>query len=325
MSNLHDLNPTLVAIANEYSNCLGDYAHPCLFVKVRTCSKRFDYREFDKELPFKLTNQYVGSCSNVHEIDQVPSQLKTGKVEDYGLEVKICYDEIQAQNCACEADARLNLEERGVRRLVDQLWLGKEKRAFDQVFDVTNYTVGENLFDWTGNEINNGGDALAMLKDLIDCKPGFSRPTHAIMPRWVFSALERHPSFLGAGCCNVINSKEIIAGILGLQEICCSDAYIDVNGLGLAPDLQPIINNSILLFHRDDRFDAADCGTANFAHEVVYAPDGQEIITKRKEGCIDNWDMGLRGGVRIKAGYSSKFLVNYDLGCLITNAVLPKA
>ena len=52
--------------------------------------------------------------------------------------------------------------------------------------------------------------------------------------------------------------------------------------------------------------------------EATYTPSGavSDFEVFRNDA---NWDMGLRGGVRVKVGYSSKIVYQYDLAHLITN------
>lgn len=315
MSLVHEQVPSLVAIINEYGNCTSDYAHSCILKKVNTCSPYFQYREFDKDLPYKVTNADYGCYSQVHEIDQVPSTLKSAKTEGQALEIAICMEEFQANNCSANAESRLNLEARAMKRLMDQLMLIKESKVFGQVFDPANYTAPISLAGAEFDAATGATDPLKFLRDKIHSGPSALRPNWMVLPRPVLNKLQMHPAFFGNGCCDVLLDESRLAALLGLRGICVSDAFIDTAALGLPSNLQPIVDNSILLFKRNDNFDSSDCPDATFAFEASFMENGQQFSMYRK---FDD-EMGLHGGYRYKAGYSSGFVYNFDLGCLITD------
>lgn len=326
MSELHENCPVLLSVIREYGNCQAGYAQDCILTKVRTCSPYFQYREFDSEDAFKTYNSQVGCYSQVHEIDLDSSKLISDKVKTYALEIPICRDEMEMQKCLCDAAARLDLEARALRRIMDALKLAKEKSIWEEVLQPANFTAG-NLTDLTGAEIDNPDTAVAanplkLIRDIIASTCSSKRANWIVTSRKVAEKLIQSKAFLGEGCCNVTNPLDTVAALLGVQGICVADTKVDVSALGLPADIVDVFGDSILLYRRNDSFDSTDCPAGTFAFEAIYAPDGQEMSVYRLQGPELTWNLGLRGGVRIKAGYSSKIVYQYDLAHLITNVCI---
>ena len=139
------------------------------------------------------------------------------------------------------------------------------------------------------------------------------------MSKSVLSKLETAQGFLGSmGCCDVATSADRIANLLGLQGICVSDARVDL-GTVVTPSVQNIVGDSILLYRRDDALRRTDGPYSTFAFQANYMPNGQIFEVQRLSGLENTWNMGARGGVRIRVTYSSKYVYNFELGRLITN------
>lgn len=329
----HELQPSLIAIANEYGNCKEDFAHDCLFTPVASCTKDFKYRVFDKDQAYKTANSLVSCYSQVHELQDIASELVQGSVDDFALEVPICRDEIEMQKCACSTEAKLDLEARAVKRAVKSLMIQKEKRAMDLVLDQTQFPAAHVTTIAAGSEFNSGTaaatDPLALLHSIIVDAP--FRPYNMMMTSHkVMARLQKNACFLGDIQRKGVATPESIRSVLGLDAICISRAKADLAAFGLPANRVDIVDNVILLFYRNDSFDSTDCGQHTFAFEAWYqsVPGndmGFEVYTKGGPGNYqDNWDMGLRGGFRAKVGYSSKFVVaDYELGHLILNPIDP--
>ena len=322
MSQIHEQCPRLLSVVREFGNCESDYAQDCILTRVGTCSPYFQWRKFSAGNAYKRYNDLSGCYGNVHEIRLSGSDLISERTKTYALEMPICQDEFDAQRCIENPSNALDLEAQAVREIMNSLRLGKEFRIWSEVLEPANYTAG-NLTDLTGNEIDNADPALAanpltLIRNTIADTCSAARPNWAVMSRKTSEKLIQNKAFLGDGCCNVLNPIETVAALLGLTGICIADAKIDLAGLGLPEEVVDIFGDSILLYRRNDDTTRTDCPRGTFAMEATYTPSGavSDFEVFRNDA---NWDMGLRGGVRVKVGYSSKIVYQYDLAHLITN------
>ena len=326
MAQQHENCPILLSVIREFGNCAEGLAQDCILTRVTTCSPKFGYRVFNSENAFKTYNDQVGCYSQVHEIECDTSSLVYDRVKTYALEKRICHDDLQEQQCFTDPLRRIDLESRALNSILNSLRLKKEIRIWQDATNPANFTTG-NLTSWSGRELDAPGSTtnpLFEIRDIIAGMPSGSRPNWAVIPRAVQEKLIRHPAFFGEGCCNVLNPLDVVTSMLGLTGICVADAQADFSAIGLPADVQNIFPNSILLYRRNDSFTDTECPAGTFAFEAVYRPfqAASEFRVYRLSGTEQNWDMGLDGGLRIKAGYSSAIKYNYDLAHLITDVCI---
>lgn len=321
MSQLHQANVALTSVANSYGNCADAFANECLLTPVVVPRRQFAYREFDRNEPFRVHNAKVSCYSQVHEIGQTPSVLVQDIVEDFALEIPICSDEIIEANAGCDPNERIDIENNAVEKIVNDLQMAREQRIFSKALDSSNYVLNQNLLSWAGSELNTANtlDPFIVLKNHIANQPQSLRPNWMVTSNRVLNALQTSPGFIGgSNCCSIQETTARIAAALGLVGICVADAQIDM-GTIMQPDVQNIVGDSILLYKRDDNMSGVNCPAGTFAFEARYQPSGQFFTSTRND---NNWDMGARGGVRLRVAHSSKVVFRYDLGCLITDVLV---
>lgn len=323
----HEFRPALSSIASDIGkNCRSDYGHSCLVVPVNVCSKHFQWRRYDSDL--KRVDSKVTCYSQVHEVDCAGSTLVDAKTETHALEKPICVEEWSESACDCSA-ARLDLEALAVEELTHKLLLEKEINVLEAAFDPANHI---NITSLAGQELDSATPANPL--DFIRLASVKSRHRFnvGVMNRCVKEYLRRNPSLFGNGCCDVLLSDEQLAAMLGLDEICCPDAYVDTAGLGLPPNIQQVLGNSILLIHRNNRFNSSDCGIKNFAFEARYQPQAVKNGGRSRGSSADgfrvyvkdnDWNMGAEGGcrVRVVTNYGLVF-TDFSLAHLITDVLV---
>jgi len=323
----------LTALVQEYGNCRSDYIADCLFPRINVPSQKFKWTEFDKAQPYKVVNDFVGSCSQVHEINMLESKFVNSETEGHGLEIKIpVTDMANANGSPCD-NVNYDIVGKNARYLFDKLMLQRELRTASLALDVTAYDAAD-VYDLTGNEFNNATtptDPLEFFTNRMACKPG-RRPNGMLMSYKVWTVLRKIPSLLG----NVDNrgmiSREEFASMFNLDHLCIADSQFDNAATGLPANLQDIWNNSIIMFRRNPNFESTDCPEATFGFTAQTAFQIQKPTTSiipvnsGNPALVMRWydpSMGLHGSWRIRVGeYVKEVVADYSQACIIQNAIL---
>lgn len=315
--NPFELNGQITAVVQEYGNCPGAYeAADCLFPVVPVCTDTFKYRQFDKTQPYDLVNQYVGRKSQVHEIDDYLSTLVSGVVEDYFLDYALPVRDSMQQNCTpCDA-LGFDLKAKYARMLVDQIKLGREKRAADLAFDAALFAASNKVTLGAGNEFNaTGGGATNPLDFLGDLIAGALQPYNVmVMSLKTWYKIARNPAFLGNVDNRGVASKEGVAALLGLDKICITNAKTNTAASGSAPVIEDLVSDKILLAHVSPSFVMTDCPSATFGFT---ARMGDMVAAE-----YFDFKKGGLGANYLRVGMMEKMVAAYDQGYLISNAVV---
>jgi len=331
MASNHQFHPALSGIAVDIGkNCKTDYVADCVYAPVKVCGPRFSYRIFDRTDSLVPTSDIVTCDSQVHEISPDGSSSALAKIETHALEMPVCVEDMLDADCGCGSE-KFDLLANAVEEITHKLLLNKELDVLGTVLDPANHT---NVEDLTANGTlldDPNTDVLALFRDL-SCNARFGYNS-IMIGRKAKEKLRRHPKLFGNGCCNVLMSDNELAAILGFTNICCPKAYYDTTGLGVTPVLQSVIDDSILLYNRNPRFNSTECSVPTFAFQATYTPKmiknggasrgesapGFQVFVKDND-----WNMGAYGGCRVRVATNYKTVVaDYSLATLLINTLTP--
>lgn len=253
----------LSAIVQQASLKRSGLVADCIFPPVKTPC-RFDYIDWSSAANVKIVEDAVGCKTDVREIDPEAFELKSAKVEDHALQQSM--GDCCVTACGDDAAYAAKKEAGKTIQLMNRLLINRERKAIALATDESKYTpngtTAAPVVPGAATAVNEGG--LYYLKKTDVANPSYNllkyfQPiqtnnftsgvrTKAVMSQNTLNALMTHPNFLGAGCIvDPITTKEKVAALLGVREICVGDAAFN-NGVGSTVSLQSLWPDDYILF-----------------------------------------------------------------------------
>lgn len=312
---------TLTAISIGYSNPAHTLIHSRALPPVEVLDETFKWTEFPLAEGFTVPELEVGRKGQVNQTE-FTGEEKTSSTKDYGLDDAIPQSDVDAARRA-RAEKRSNFdpENQAVEGLTNLVQLGREVRAAAVVQDPANYDaerkialVGTDRFDDYENSDPYGVIDEGMDKTLI------YRPNHIIMGQPAWSKIKRHPKLIKAvkggltedGAITKAQFAELFE--IPLENFLVGVAQVNLSRKGQAVNLSRVWGKSIELLYLDPSKKQADGSVITWG---MTAELGSRIA-----GSIDDKDIGLQGGRRVRVGERVRELVvAKSVGYLIQNAV----
>lgn len=309
--------PALAAIAVAYKqgNLIADQVMP----RVPVMTETFRYPVYALGDAFRAPETLVGRKSAPNQIDWSATEA-TAAVKDYGLDAPVPNADIKAWEMARAAGAThvstVDPLGRATRLVTQTVQNRREKRVADMITNPASYaTANKTTLSGTSqwSDFANS-DPVGAIKDALDSM--VMRPNFGTFNRKVWNRLSRHPGVRKAVYGDITTKGSVqlraLADELELQEIFVGEAWIDTAAPGQTSALQRCWGNHAAFFYRAPSVDSVD--------EVTFGCTAQ--YGDKIAGTIDDPDIGLRGGVRVRSGESLVELITAgDLGYLFTNAV----
>lgn len=302
------VQPELTAIAIAYMQRPTDFIADLVLPRVKPIGKReFKYSRYGLE-SYGRPDTRVGRKGRPNEVSWASTE-ETASVEDYGLEDPIPQDDIDQGN-----KDGINVTGQSTEYILSLLRLDRECRAASLVQDAANYAAANVQTLAAGQGLDNSEvDAAKVIRELLYVP--MVRPNIGIMSRTVWGKVAHNALLVKA-----------IKGSLGGDKITPQDFcdYFELDTLligparknravkGKTPTLESIWGPHIAFQFRD-----LAASTQRGVTWGLTVPYGTPVSGSRPDA-----DIGLRGGVRVRAGESLKELVLApDAGCLIKNAI----
>lgn len=309
--------PSLAAIAVAYaqSKLIADLVLPRVPVHTQT----FRYLQYSLADALQAPDTRVGRKSAPNQIDWNASE-KQATVEDHGLDAPVPNADIlaweQAQQAGAGFVSAASPLERHTRLVMQTVLNRREYRAANLVFNGASYGAGNKTVlagpgQWSDYEKS---DPLVAIMERLDSM--VMRPNIGVLGRATATKLRMHPKVCKAVFGNNTDAGVVplraLADQLELDDIYVGDAWTNIAAAGQAPDVQRCWGNHAAFLVRNKEADTETGITFG-----VTAQWGDRV-----GGVIEDADVGLRGGQRVRAGESVKELVTAnDLGFLFQNAV----
>jgi hypothetical protein len=311
MSNVNrpfPLDPTLTAIAIGYRNPAATLLYSRVLPTVEVMSEQFKWTEFPLDEGFTVPELEVGRKGRVNQVEFTATE-KDSSTKDYGLDDAIPYSDIQAAARA-RAEKRSNIDPRNmaVEGLTNLIELGREVRAAQIVQDANNYDadkkialVGTDKFSDYDNSDPYGVIDEGMDKTLV------YRPNHIVMGQPVWSKIKRHPKMIKAvkggltedGAITKAQFAELFE--LPPENVLIGMAQVNLSRKGQNVALSRVWGKSIQLLYLDPSKRQADGSVITWGFTAE--------LGGRISGSIEDKDIGLEGGERIRVGEKVRELV----------------
>lgn len=315
------VDPKLTAIAIGYRNPASALIADDVMPYVPVGAEKFGWTEYDLAEAFNVPDARVGRRGRVQQLEFGGAE-KSDEVEDYGLESPIPYSDIEA---AAEARSRristFDPEAHATMMLTDTIANIREVRVAGLVHNPASYDPARRVTLAGADQFSDyaNSDPIGVIKTGIEGTLIFPPNTMA-MGRAVWSKLSSHPKIVNAVKGNLTSEgivtrqqfAELFSGE-GITKILVGDAWYNTARPGQAANLARAWGNHISLLHLNTVANPQG-GGITFGFTARY---GTKI-----SGRIEDKDVGLQGGVRIRTGERVKeLIVAKDVGYFIQNAV----
>lgn len=309
--------PSLSAIAVAYPQ--GELIADKVLPRVGVDTELFRYAKYGKGDAFRTPETLVGRKSAPNQLDWSSTE-QTASTQDHGLDAPIPNKDIEAYQRAKAAGAgyvsTVDPESRYAKLLTGAVLNRREKRTADLVFGAANYAVGNKvtlsgISQWSDY---TNSDPIGAIEDALNTM--VVRPNYATFGQIAWSKTRRNPGVIQRlyGSASTRGSARIqdFAEELGLREIFVGSAFLDTSAPGQTANLQRAWGPHASFFYRSEQVEME--GQINFGFTAQW---GDRIA-----GVIEDPDVGLRGGKRVRSGESVVELVTApDLGYLFSNVV----
>jgi hypothetical protein len=309
--------PSLVAVAVAYpqGTCIADYVLP----RKPVYTESFRYLKYNSGDSFTTPDTRVGRKSAPNLVDWSSSE-QTGSTSDHGLDTAIPNkDQIaweQARQAGEGYASAVDPQTRYTGLLMQAILNRREARAAALVFNTASYAANNQATlsgtsQWS--DYNNSNPALAIM---LAFDQMLVRPTHGAIGRLAFSYLRAHPKIVrsirgGLQDQGFVTAQEI-ADLLELKALYVGDAFLNTAKPGQPATMTRAWGKHASFFCQDIEADT----TAGVTFGLT-AQWGDRVA-----GIISDADVGLRGGVRVRAGESvGEFITANDLGYYFQNVV----
>lgn len=310
-------SPALAGIAIAYKQKLriADRVLP----RVPVATEVFRYLKYATGDEFQMPDTRVGRKSAPNQLDWSSSELQAAVV-DQGLDTPVPNADIEAYERGRAAGpgyvAAADPLQRSTELVMAAVQNRREFRAASLVFNAANYGAGNKAtLSGTGqwSDFTNS-DPLSVILTALDSM--IMRPNVGVLGREVATKLRTHPKICKAVFGNNTDAGvaplQAIADLLELEELVVGDAWVNTAAPGQPAAMSRAWGKHASFLFRD--MNADPNGGVTFGFTAQY---GQQIA-----GTIEDADIGLRGGKRVRAGESVLELITAnDLGYLFTNAV----
>jgi hypothetical protein len=302
------VQPQLTAIAIAYGQKLTDFIADLVMPRVKPISKReFEYLVYGLEA-YSRPDTRVGRKGRPNEVSWASKSL-TASVEDFSLDDPIPQDDIDQGG-----KDGINVTGLSTEYILSLIRLDRECRVADLVQNASSYNAANVQTLAGGQGLDNSEvNASKIINEILE-KP-IVRPNIGIMSRTVWGKVAHNALLVKA-----------IRGSLGGDKITPQDFcdYFELESLligparknrevkGKNPTLESIWGPNIAFHYRD--LAASTQRGVTWGLTVPYSTP--------VSGAIPDANIGMRGGVRVRAGESLKEVVLApDAGCLIKNAI----
>ncbi|MFC6495890.1 capsid protein [Ancylobacter dichloromethanicus] len=311
------VDPVLTAVAIAYRNQAQMLIADDVLPRQDVAQERFGWTSYPLAEAFTVPETRVGRTGKVNEVE-FSGKEETSEVEDHGLDAPVVNSDVAAAAAARAAGRSIyDPEARAVEGLTDLVTLAREVRVAAVVQDDNNYAAARRVTLAGGDQLDDyeASDPIETIQTGIDGTLIY-RPNTCVMGSVVWSKLRRHPHLVNAIKGNLTEkgmiSREQFCELFEIPRLLVGEGYVNLSQKGQAANLARVWGKNIALLHINP---AATPGQG-----ITWGMTAQ--FGTRIAGRIEDPDLGLEGGYRVRAGERVKeLMIAKDVGYLIKNAV----
>ena len=299
-----DSELTSIAVAYRNERLIADDVLP----RVPVGAQNFKYRKYALADGFTIPQTTVGRTGTPNQVEFGFSE-EDGSTNDEALDEPVPNADIENAPAGYDPLARATLS------VIDLVLLAREFRTASLVFNPANFATG-NKVTHTGASQYSHADSDPIKDLLTRMDLCVMRPNKIVMGQAVYTVLRQHPKVVKATHGNSgdsgVAAREAIAELLEIEQLLVGSGWYNTAKKGQSPVMARIWGKHLLMFHQDAMADTR--GRISFGYTAQF---GSRIAGKNPDP-----DIGMRGGIKVRAGESVKeFITANDLGYLITNVI----
>jgi hypothetical protein len=315
------ISPTLTAISIGYRNPAASLIHDRVLPPVEVLSDTFKWTEFPLGEAFTVPELEIGRKGRPGQVE-FSAEEKQSSIKTYGLDDPIPHSDI-SEAATARREKRSNIDplHMATEGLTNLIQLGREVRTAAVVQDPGNYSDGRKIILTGADQFSDfsGSDPYAIIDEGMD-KTLVYRPNMIEMGQPVWSKIKRHPKMIKAVKGGLTEdgaiTKQQFADLfeIDVKNLLIGVAQVNLARKGQSVNLSRVWGKSISLLYIDPTKKQADGSVISWGFTAVHGT--------RFAGSIDDKDIGLEGGQRVRVGEKVRELVAAkDVGYLIQNAV----
>ncbi|MFA5751113.1 MAG: phage capsid protein [Candidatus Paceibacterota bacterium] len=300
------VDPELTPIAVAYKN--KKYIADKIFPRKPVGLQSFKYRSYPKGLFLTIPETLVGRTGIPNRVELSFTELDSSTLDhtlDDGVPIVDIVNAPKGYNPLAAA----------VEYLTNLIELDREMRAATLAFDADQYAAANKAtLSGTSQFSHASSTPIATLTAAMDAC--FYTPTKWVMGRAVWRYLSQHAEIVKAvngtlGDTGIVRLQQM-AELFEIDEIIVGESKYNSANPGQTVVTGQLWGKSLLMFSDDP--------TAMPNAGVTFGMTAE--FGNRTAGVIDDKDMGMRGGKRVRVGESVRELITAnDLGYLLSEAV----
>ncbi|PIO98588.1 Capsid protein [uncultured Pleomorphomonas sp.] len=311
------VSAALTAIAIAYRNPAYSFIADQVLPYVPVPAEKFKWTFYDLAQGFTVPETRVGRKGRVNEVE-FTGQERDGSTEDHGLDAPVPNSDINEARRLRELNlSTYDPEKVAAQFLADLMLLRREIRASAVVQNPSNYVAANrvNIVDADDRFDTDGSDPYAILDELLSETLG-PRPNTVAMGQPVWTKIKKHPRLIKAVKGGLTDegaiTKQQLAELLEVRQVLVGESRLNVAMPGQEANLQRVWGKSI---------------QGLFINPTVTTEMGMTWgytarLGDKFGGTIEDSDVGLEGGVKVRVGEKSREMtVAPELGFIIQNAV----
>lgn len=314
------ISATLTAIAIGYRNSAAMLIAARVLPALAVQSETFKWSEYPLAEGFTLPSSKVGRKGRVNQVEFTMTE-REASVEDYGFDDAIPYSDIQeAERQRAENRSLFDPRAAATEYLANLLGLDREVRVAAVVQDPNNFDADKKIvLSGTDKFSDPTSDPYGIIDDAFN-KTLVYRPNTISMGMAVWTKLKRHPRLIKAVKGGLTDEGSIsraqFAELFELkpENILVGEALLNTARKGQSAILSRVWGKSMQLTYLDPSKQTANDPTITWGFAAE--------LGGRIAGSIEDKDIGLQGGERVRVGERVKEMVcAKGVGFQIQNAV----
>lgn len=315
------VDPVLTAVAIGYKNGSAMRIADQVLPRLPVAGEKFKYTVYPIAEAFNTPDARVGRRGAVKQLEFTGTEV-TSDVIDYGLDSPIPQSDIDVADAArSQGRTVFDPTARATEMLTETIENIRELRAAALVFALASYQAARRVTLSGTSQISDyvNSDPIGVLVAGMDATLVY-RPNTMVMGREVWTKISSHPKIVNAVKGNVTNAgrvtidqfRELMSGD-GITQVLVGDAWSNTARQGQTTTLARAWGKHIALLYLNP-LASVEQGGITFGFTAQY---GDRIA-----GRIEDPDIGLQGGFRIRTGERVRELISaQDVGYFIQNAV----
>lgn len=300
------ITPELTAIAVAYKN--EKYIADMVFPRVQVGKKEFKYRVFSKADSFTIPDTKVGRTS-------APNRIEFGSTETSSFCKDNALDDPIPNEDIANAPEGYDVKGMAVASISDLILLDREKRASDLLFTLGTYaSTNRTTLSGTSQFSHASSTPFDQVENAMDVC--VMRPNIIVFGQAAWVAFKRHANtilrVMGSANEKGVVTQKMVAEALELDNVLVGQGWYNSAAKGQTATMARLWGDSCALIYQDKLADPR--GRVSFGYTAQFG--------NRVAGEIEDKDIGMNGGVRVRAGESVRELVTAnDLGYLFDDCV----